>query len=136
MKDFAEKINKVHNRFTDIQLIFAEISIGNTSSLEGLVKIKKRSEADKIMPSIIATLNTIKDLINESNLLVEAGINGNLQVRGDEFKFKGRYKEIISGFNKTLNAMEKPINEASDVLEKIAARNLTTKMEGDYLGSY
>src|SRR5690606_27404312 len=40
------------------------------------------------------------------------------------------------GFNRTLDAIAEPINEAAVVLERVAARDLTPRMDGDYRGDF
>jgi methyl-accepting chemotaxis protein len=41
---------------------------------------------------------------------------------------------MVDGFNKTLDAVIEPINETSDVLQKVAERDLTARIMGDYKG--
>ena len=136
MAEFADEINLVHTRLLNIQQAFIEISKGDTSKLNDFIAIGKRSDNDKMTPSIIATLSTIDNLIEESRNLAQAGINGNLEIRSDASRFEGGYRDIVNGFNQTLDAIEQPINEAVMVLEQMAAGNLTQSMEGDYRGSY
>jgi methyl-accepting chemotaxis protein len=100
------------------------------------VAIGKRSDNDKLTPSVIATLTTIDNLIAESRNLAQSGINGNLEVRSDASRFSGGYRDIVAGFNQTLDAIEQPISEAAIVLEQMAAGKLTQPMTGDYRGSY
>jgi methyl-accepting chemotaxis protein len=136
MAEFAEEINLVHSRLVTVQDAFIDISQGDTSRLNEFVAVGKRSDNDKLIPSVIATLTTIDNLIEESRNLAQAGINGNLEVRSDASRFSGGYREIVDGFNQTLDAIEQPISEAAIVLEQMAAGNLTQPMTGDYLGSY
>lgn len=136
MAEFADEINLVHTRLLNIQQAFIEISKGDTSRLSDFVAIGKRSENDQMTPSVIATLSTIDNLIEESRNLAQAGINGKLEIRSDASRFEGGYRDIVNGFNQTLDAIEQPINEAVMVLEQMAAGNLTQAMEGDYRGSY
>ncbi|MDO9490986.1 methyl-accepting chemotaxis protein [Acetobacterium sp.] len=136
MAEFAEEINLVHSRLLTVQEAFIDISQGNTSQRGEFIAIGKRSDNDKLIPSIIATLTTIDNLIEEARNLAQAGINGNLEVRSDASRFAGGYRDIVEGFNQTLDAIEQPISEAAIVLEQMAAGNLTQPMTGDYLGSY
>ncbi|WP_373482272.1 methyl-accepting chemotaxis protein [Acetobacterium sp.] len=136
MNEFAEEINLVHTRLLSVQDAFIRISLGDTSRLGEFTAVGKRSDNDKLIPAIVATLTSIDNLIAESRNLAQAGINGNLEVRSDASRFSGGYREIVDGFNQTLDAIEQPISEAAVVLEQMAAGNLTQPMEGDYLGSY
>lgn len=136
MKEFSQEINLVHTRLLSVQDAFIRVSQGDTSRLSEFIAVGQRSENDKLIPSVIATLTTIDNLIEESRNLAQAGINGKLEVRSDASKFAGGYRDIVEGFNQTLDAIEQPISEAVIVLEQMAAGNLTHHMQGDYLGSY
>jgi Methyl-accepting chemotaxis protein len=136
MAEFAEEINRVHANLLNVSDAFVDISQGDASRLNDFVAIGKRSANDKLIPSIIATLTTIDNLIAESRNLAQAGINGKLEIRSDATKFAGGYRDIVAGFNQTLDSIEQPINEAVIVLEQMATGNLTQFMKGDYQGSY
>ena len=97
---------------------------------------KMFDDEDEIAPVINKMTSTVKEMIDESKLLVDAATNGKLNVRGNAEKFKGGYKELIDGLNKTFIAVVKPINESSKVLEILAQGNLTARMKGEYQGDY
>jgi methyl-accepting chemotaxis protein len=91
---------------------------------------------DEIAPVINKMTLTIREMINESKILVDAAVSGNLKVRGDADKFKGGFREIIQGMNGTFDAVVKPIEESGKVLEIIANGDLTVRMNGDYKGDF
>ena len=86
--------------------------------------------------SIGTAVESIKGTVTESNILVQAAVIGKLSTRGDESKFKGSYRLLIEGLNKTFEAVVKPIHESSKVLENLAQGDLTTRMSGEYKGDY
>jgi methyl-accepting chemotaxis protein len=136
LNEFAESINLVRKRVLSVQDAFERVGKGDSSRLEEFEKIGKRSENDRMMPACTAALKSIRGLINEAEILAGAAVNGDLSVRGNIDKFEGGYKEIISGMNKTMEAIVKPINEASAVMQEMANGNLTVKMSGEYDGDY
>lgn len=73
-------------------------------------------------------------LVTDANMLAQAGVDGRLQTRADASKHNGDFKRIVDGVNKTLDAVVGPINEAQSVLEKVAGRDLTARVAGDYKG--
>lgn len=89
--------------------------------------------------SLINNLNNVMDslrlLSHEASKLADAGMNGDLMVRGDIGVLKGGYAGIVEGFNKTLDAIETPLNEAGDVLGKMALNDYTSKMTDGYKGN-
>jgi methyl-accepting chemotaxis protein len=80
-----------------------------------------------------ATFNT---LVADTESLVQNAVNGNLSARADASKHSGDFKKIVEGINSTLDAIVTPINEASEVLERVAAKDMTVRMQGDYKGDY
>ena len=75
-------------------------------------------------------------LLEETGRLVTAGRSGVLDVRGDETRLNGSYREIIHGFNETIDAFMKPTQEAMAVLDRMAVNDYTTEMSGDYPGAF
>ncbi len=136
MKDLAEDINFVNERISSVSDLFTQASLGDTSRLEGLNKIGRRSENDKLMPSMILMMTTLQNLIKEVGVIANGATKGNLENRSDISKFQGGYRDILEGLNKTLDAVEAPINEATEVLREMAKGNLNVSMVGNYLGSY
>jgi len=105
---------------------------------EGQVDIAPdiQDEEDEIGPALQRMTETLKDLVREMEMLTTSALEGRLSVRGNEEAFQGAYRDIVHGVNKTLDAVIGPINEAADVLERIAARDLTARMQGDYRGDH
>src|SRR5205814_8041727 len=80
-----------------------------------------------------ATLNA---LVSETRQLIDAAQAGRLEVRGDAHAFAGGYRDLVTGINSTLDALLQPVAAASDVLERLAARDLTARVEADYQGDH
>lgn len=75
-------------------------------------------------------------VVGDLEKLTEAARSGQLAVRADESKHKGDFRRIVSGMNQTLDATMAPINEASQVLEVLAQRDLRARMRGEYRGDH
>ncbi len=94
-------------------------------------------ESTRDTVSAFDAANTIlRRLVDETGTLIAAARRGQLQVRGDARAFAGGYHALVSGFNQTLDAVTGPITEASQVLDQVAARDLTVRMTGDYQGDH
>jgi len=95
----------------------------------------KMIEKIKISGKAFAQLKKSLDMVSdETIMLANEALEGHLSARGDIKKFNGVYKDMVDGFNKTLDAVIEPINETSDVLQKVAERDLTARIMGDYKG--
>lgn len=78
--------------------------------------------------------NSLEMVSDETIMLATEALEGHLTVRGDLKKFKGTYRDMVDGFNKTLDAVVEPIKETNEVLQKVAERDLTVRVKGDYKG--
>ncbi len=112
-------------------MVMRNIADGNTE-----IEIKPKVEDDEIGLALKETIESIHAVVHETKLLINETIEGRLDVRGNTYKFKGAYREIITGINKTLDAVIEPINHAAQVLGKLAAHDLAIRMEGNYKGDF
>ncbi len=78
----------------------------------------------------------LSDFSTELNELIEAANQGILGDRGDAEKFEGGWSDLVSGLNSLLDAIVEPINEADVVLNNMSQGDLTSKMQGEYLGQF
>ncbi|MBN1363222.1 MAG: HAMP domain-containing protein [Syntrophaceae bacterium] len=108
-----------------------DISEGNVNLNQTII-----DENDEIGPALKKMIETIRNLVGEMNLLTNSATQGKLDIRGNEQDFKGAYQSIVQGVNRTLDAMVGPINEASWAMEKIAGKDMTARMKGDYKGDF
>ena len=136
LNDFAKSVNRVRESLLNVQSTFVLLAKGDISPLETYKKIGKRSENDQLLPSALKMMQALHDLIGESNTLANAALTGNLDIRSDDTKFEGGYREILSGMNHTMEAFSVPIGESVEVLSQFAQGNLTVEVTGDYQGQY
>lgn len=68
--------------------------------------------------------------------VIAASESGDLSVRGDLEVLDDVYRPMMEGINEIIEAVVRPITEASEVLESVAGSDLTARMEGDYKGDY
>ena len=91
--------------------------------------LKPRNDKDQIVPPIKKMIETLRAVIQESNKMSIAAVEGKLNVRGDADKFKGGYWEIVAGINKTFDNVVVPLNEGMRVSEEYAAGNFTARFD-------
>lgn len=132
----ASSVNEVQTRLLAVQNVCVKISQGDISELENYQKIGKRSENDRLIPSLIHMMEAIQALINVTEKFSNAAENGDLDEREDTGKFKGEYANIISGLNKTLDAVAKPMKEVTEVMSQVGIGNLGVMVKGNYKGDY
>ena len=78
----------------------------------------------------------VKALVVETDALSRAASDGALSTRGNAAQFQGAYHDLVQGFNTTLDRVLDPINDAAQVLERVAERDLTARVTADYKGDH
>lgn len=73
-------------------------------------------------------------LIKETSILTDAALRGELSKRGDIASTNFEFRPIIKGFNDTLDGVINPINEAMNVMQKLANKDLRARVVGSYNG--
>jgi methyl-accepting chemotaxis protein len=109
----------------------SKISAGDLS-----VNVTAKDDQDEISPAINKTAIALRALIAEFKTLTTAALEGHLSTRSDASKFQGGYREIVQGVNGTLDAVIKPVQDAATVLERVAQKDLTARVLGDYQGDH
>jgi methyl-accepting chemotaxis protein len=98
------------------------------------------AEVKQAFDRLTAAVSTCRDAINamaaDTNALSKSAVEGRLAMRADAAKHQGDYRKIVQGVNETLDAVINPVNEAAQVLEAMARRDLTQRMMGDYHGDH
>lgn len=132
----ADSINLVRRNLLYIENAFIQISKGDLSNLLAFKNANVDNDFDKLTPAAVAMINAISNLVEEVNMLADSVIEGNLSVHGDYSKFEGSYRDVIHGVNRMIKAMQSPINDALNVLEKYAAGDLSVSITTEYKGDY
>ena len=78
----------------------------------------------------------LKKFDREIKSLVESAVDGDLSNRADVSQFAGGWKELAEGVNHVLDVVIAPINDAAAAIEKIAAKDLTIRVTGQYRGDH
>ncbi len=109
-----------------------EISRGNLK-----ISIEKKSDADLLAASMQKMVDSLRYMVEETGTLTHEAKSGNLGRRGQVERFEGVYLEIVVGINETLDAVTGPLQDAGQVLSRMAKSDLTKKMdETAYQGAY
>ena len=98
--------------------------------------VKPRSERDVLATRFAAVTSTLQKALGEVGSLVSAAREGRLDQRADATVFQGTYRDVISSVNGLLDAVRGPIDEAVQVMERMAQRDLRDQMKGNYAGEF
>jgi len=132
----AESVNNVLARIINAQNISGKIAKGDLSALEGLQRIGKRSENDRLIPTYIEMMTTIKSMMEDVNKLTHAVLAGELATRADATKHPGDFRLIVEGVNKTLDAVVAPLNITAKYIDNISKGDLSGKITDEFNGDF
>ena len=120
--------NKISNPI--IQLKEAALRISN-GELDVEVDINSNDELEQLADTFKDVVINLKDLVSESEIIVEHSIVGRLAERGDASKFKGGFKDIIMGANSIVDSLSSHIDNIPQLLMFV-----NPKFEIEYINEY
>jgi len=137
--DYAKltgNVNLVLDRLYHVQDTVQNIAAGDLSDLGDYKSVGQRSANDKLIPSIIGMIESLQSVVDDANMLAQAGINGQLDVRADAGRHAGAYGEVILGINNTLDAVVGPLNVAAEYVDRIGKGEVPEKITDAYAGDF
>jgi methyl-accepting chemotaxis protein len=78
----------------------------------------------------------VSALVADAALLAQAGTEGRLSVRADAARHQGDFRKIVEGVNATLDAVVRPIRQASGVLVELARGTMPALITDPYPGDF
>ncbi len=100
------------------------------------MEIVPRSEQDVLGSSMKSVVSNLRALVKETREMTAAALNGELAYRGNEERFDGGYRDIVNGFNQTLEALVVPLNTSADCLKRISRGDIPDIIEEEYSGDF
>jgi methyl-accepting chemotaxis protein len=100
------------------------------------IHISAKDNKDEITPAIIKTVDSIKAILQDTNMLIEATKEGKLDSRGNTSKYEGSWKELLQGVNELVDAFVAPINVTAEYVERIGNGDIPPKITDSYKGDF
>ena len=115
----------------EVAMAARALSRGNVS-----VTITPRSSGDVLSNNMQQATRALSELLVGTNALITAAQEGDLRRRADAGQLEGAYGQLVRDMNAMLDALQSPVTEASTTLERLAARDLTARVVGEYHGDH
>ena len=110
-----------------------EVARGNLSAhMDG----EYQGEFLAMRESLDSTVAVLRRLVEETGTLIEAADRGELGKRARAGEFEGGFRELCEGVNRLLDGVLRPIEAAQEALERLAQRDLSSGMQGEYAGDH
>jgi methyl-accepting chemotaxis protein len=100
------------------------------------IAVQVDDDEDEVGKSLAMIVHTLQGLLAETARLSRAATAGDLSVRAEADRFHGAYRELLQGMNTLVDTVATPLAEAAEVLDRVAERDVTARMEGSYHGSF
>ncbi|MFN8597027.1 MAG: methyl-accepting chemotaxis protein [Anaerolineae bacterium] len=75
-------------------------------------------------------------MLADARMLSQAAVEGRLSVRADVNRHQGKYRDVIQGFNDTLDAVIGPLNVAAHYVAQISKGEIPPKITDNYNGDF
>lgn len=98
--------------------------------------VNRLSENDKLSQSFEKIIFNLNNLIEESNKLNKYLEEGQLSQRANTELVSGAYKDVLLGYNKSIDEIYQPIADSMRILERMAKGDLTEKITKNYNGDH
>jgi PAS domain S-box-containing protein len=134
--DLKNSTNHAMDNVINTVRITKNISKGDMSDLDGLIKVGQRSENDELVPSYARMIQAIKGLIEDTEMLSKAAIEGKLATRADASKHQGDFRKVVDGVNNTLDAVIGPLNVAAEYVDRISKGDIPPAISDAYSGDF
>ena len=135
--EVSKGVNSVRTNVRNAIRIAGNISDGDMSDLGDLKKVGRRSEHDTLIPAYIKMIEAVEGVAEGVERFIVLAKDGELdKISYDLNRFQGTFQTIMKGLMETRDAMQEPLVESLDVVQKLAVGDITTQVTGDFKGSF
>jgi methyl-accepting chemotaxis protein len=100
------------------------------------VRIETRSEADKLSRGINGVAESVRYFAGELRRVSDAAADGDLSARVAPGPLEGDYRTLATSTSAMLDQILEPVSDATATLERVAACDLTARIERAYKGDH
>jgi methyl-accepting chemotaxis protein len=129
--ELAASFRRLLDALREKARIAREIAAGHVD-----VDMEQPAEDDTLGQSMRTMRESVEAMVRDVRSLLDAATEGRLEERADATRHAGEYQAVITGMNGVLDAALAPVLEASAVLERVAAGDLTARVTGDHRGDH
>lgn len=103
--DEIGEMGKTIDKFVDILQRDVITTINKIADGDVSTNIELKDEKDEIAPAMKKTIENIRALVTDVNMLSMSAIEGKFDTRADATKHNGQFKKVIEGVNATLDTV-------------------------------
>lgn len=100
------------------------------------IQIQRNDEIGQLAEVFRNMQDTIGHVMQETDTLLHAIQQGQLETRGNADAFSGGWRELVTGVNAVVEAFVTPVNMASEVLKRISRGDIPARISQEYAGDF
>jgi len=100
------------------------------------IRIDSKDELGDLARTFGDMKGTLQAMVDDVNMLAQAGTDGKLDVRADASKHGGDFRKIVEGVNELLDAVVGPINVTAEYVDRISKGDIPEKITDEYKGDF
>lgn len=132
-----DEVGELVDLFKELQKAQSDKITSAQNIAEGeLIRTQLASSKDALAIAFNKEVETIENLLSEAEKIIMANRDGSFNLRGEAENFSGGWRRLIEGMNNMMDAAIAPIKEASEALARMAEKDFTRKIIGDYKGDH
>ena len=91
---------------------------------------------NEIKLNLNTCIDNVRALATDADMLVKGAVAGKLANRADTSLHQGEFRNIVAGFNETLDAVITPLNMAAEYVNRISKGDIPPKITDTYHGDF
>ena len=91
---------------------------------------------NEIKINLNAVVRMMNDLLAQTDIIIKAAADGELDKRADATMFVGGWKELVTGVNTIVDNIVNPLMMTADYVEKVSKGNIPAAITEQYKGQY
>ncbi len=116
----------------EVVAITRKVAVGDLS----MTIDTKGKRDDSLIVGMNTMVETIRALVADAGMLSRSAVAGKLATRADAGRHQGEYRNIVVGFNETLDAVIGPLNVAAEYVDRISKGDIPPKITDSYNGDF
>jgi methyl-accepting chemotaxis protein len=134
----ADEAGRLHRALSALLSYMQELTSAAEKVAAGNMDIAltPKSEHDQLSHAFCTVASVNAALLTELCRITQSAADGHLADRAATDGFTGGYRKLVEGVNHTLDAVVAPLEEASQVLDRLAERDLRARVTGEYRGDH
>ncbi len=130
----SEEVGRIERNLKKLAGGDFKLETGKTVANEALQETAEQFA--RIDESLLDVTDAIRMLLGDTKRLADDAVEGRLDTRLVSDNYSGEYKAVVTAINATIDSILDPIEEAIEVIEKLAKARFDTKVVGNYKGDH